>query len=113
LQLSTNRKGTPAVAWTLLLLALAAPAKAVEFTGVISMLEVWPSGNVAFTLAGAAPCNGQFILNASAPGTKNMYAALLAAKHAVKPVRIYHSSCGVAEGGAPNYALVGYLYVED
>lgn len=93
--------------------AVASLAFAASHTGQVTTLEVWTSGNVAFTLAGATPCNGQFILNVSSAGTKNQYAALLAAKQSGKPVRIYSGSCGPAEGYGGNYALVDYLYVED
>jgi hypothetical protein len=88
-------------------------ASAATYTGLVTMLEIWQSGNVAFILAGAAPCNGQFIINVSSPGTKNMYAALLAAKQAGKPIRVSQTICGAAEGYGGSYALVDYLYPED
>jgi hypothetical protein len=45
------------------------------------MVEVWNSGNVAFTpLPVAIACNGKFTLNAPSPGFENQYAALMAAK---------------------------------
>lgn len=101
------------VATCLTLFAIANVSHAATSIGFVNMLEVWPSGNIAFTISGAGPCNGQFILNASSPGTKNIYAALLAAKHAKTSVRVEHTSCGTAEGYGGNYAYVDYLYVLD
>ena len=58
-----------------------APAFAAQYTGNVSILEVWKNGNVAFSLTTSVPtCNGPFILNTSDPGTKDQYAAVLAAK---------------------------------
>jgi hypothetical protein len=83
-------------------------------TGNVLWLEVWSSGNVAFTLTGVtAPCNGQFLINASSPGIKNIYAALLAAKHAGTAVGVHQSICGPAEGYGGSYALVDYLYPKE
>lgn len=96
------------------ILSLAAPsAWAAQYTGSVNMLEAWPSGNIAFTLDVAGPCNGQFIINASAPGAKNLYAALLSAKISGKTVRVAQSACGPADGYGGNYAFVDYLYVNE
>jgi exo-beta-1,3-glucanase (GH17 family) len=96
------------------LAAMAAPvALAATYIGTIVSIEVWSLANVAFTLSVAGPCNGQYILNASSPGTKNMYAALLAAKHAGKAVRVYQSTCGPADNFGSSYAVVDYLYVDE
>jgi hypothetical protein len=94
-------------------LALGMEAHAASYTGAINWIEVWPNGNVAFSVAGAAPPCGlqQFVLNVSNPGTKNAYALLLTLKSQGKPVRVSSSSCGPAEGYNPNssYALVEYV----
>jgi hypothetical protein len=58
-------------------------ALATDYTGTVETLEVWVTGNIAFTLSApiSSSCQqAQFILNKSQDGTKNMYAALLAAK---------------------------------
>ncbi len=83
------------------------------YTGEVLMLEAWRTGNVAFTLdAPGVPCNGQFILNKSDPGSKGLYAMLLAAKAAGRTVRAYVDGCGAAEGhSGTNYAQVAYLYL--
>jgi hypothetical protein len=104
----------PVVAATLLLGSTPAAAQSpAYFTGEVSMLEGWQTGNVAFTLfASGVPCNGQFILNKSDPGAKNLYAMLLTAKASGKTVTVYFTTCGVAEGyGSTSYAQVGYLYL--
>jgi hypothetical protein len=84
------------------------------YTGEVLMLEAWRTGNVAFTLnASGIPCNGQFVLNKSDPGMKNLYAMLVAAKAADRTVRAYFDGCGPAEGyGSTSYAQVAYLYLE-
>jgi hypothetical protein len=88
------------------------PVYAADITGTVAMLEVWRNGNVAFTLsAPISECNQQFILNVSSPGTKNMYAALLAAKKTGAPVRVYTGGCGLAEQYGGSYNIVEYLYV--
>ena len=92
---------------------------AANYTGKVSLLEVWPNGNVAFSLTGVAgpglPCNGQVVVNKSVPGVKNMYAALLAAKHTGKQVTVVSSSCGPADDYSPSvlYNIVDYLDVLD
>lgn len=84
-----------------------------NYTGNIVWLEVWKSGNVAFTLtASGVPCSGQFILNKSDDGFKNQYAALIAAKLADRPVRVYAGACIAATGGGGNYIEVVYLYYD-
>lgn len=99
-----------------LLLLGAAPGSAQSpayYTGEITMLEAWRTGNVAFTLdVAGAPCNGQFILNRSDDGTKNLYAMLVAAKAADRTVKVYFIGCGPAEGvSGSNYAQLNYLYL--
>ena len=91
--------------------AIGMQAQAASYTGTIGWIEVWPNGNVAFVVTGAAPpcAPQQFILNASNPGTKNQYALLLTLKSQGKPVRVSSSVCGPAEGYGANYALVEYL----
>jgi hypothetical protein len=81
------------------------------YVGEITLLEVWRNGNVAFKLSGTGvPCNGQFILNKSESGTKNQYAALIAAKLADRTVTVYSDACGPAEDYGSNYAQVAYVY---
>ena len=90
--------GASAQAWT-------------NFTGNLVMLEVWSSGNIAFTLSVAnVPCNGQFIINASTAGAKNLYAALLLARAAGTTITVSNSVCGPADSYGGNYAIVDYLY---
>jgi hypothetical protein len=91
------------------------PAWGASYTGNISLLEIWPNGNVAFKLATSVPtCNQQFVLNASQPGTKNLYAALLAAKISGKQIQVVDvGTCGPAEGYGGSYNLVAYLYPQD
>jgi hypothetical protein len=95
-------------------LTFAPLANATSYSGTVSLLEVWPNGNIAFSLSGATlPCNGQAILNKSQDGTKNMYAALLAAKHTGKTVSIEVTGCGTADGYYPNvlYAIPLFFQV--
>jgi len=87
-----------------------------DVTGTVAMLEVWRSGNVAFTLtvsSGTPACNGQFILNFNDADTKNRYAAILAAKKTGSQVRVVSEGCGEAYGYGSSYNLVLYLYVLD
>jgi len=86
---------------------------AAYYTGEVTMLEAWRTGNVAFTLSVSdVPCNGQFILNKSDPGSRNLYAILVTAKASGRTVRAYFDGCGLAEGyGGTNYAQVAYLYL--
>jgi hypothetical protein len=92
-------------------------ALATDYTGTVDSLELWVNGNIAFTLSQpvAPGCTlNQFILNKSADGTRNMYAALLAAKKSGSSVRVTTNGCGVAEGyTASTYNLVTYLNVID
>jgi hypothetical protein len=86
------------------------------YTGHITSIEVWKTGNVAFSMyvhgTAGIPCNGQLILNKSDPGFKNQYAAVVAAKLADKPVRVYVGTCVAAEGYGASYAEVSYLYID-
>ena len=90
-------------------------ARAANISGTVDMLEVWTTGNVSFTLSTAVgSCNGQFILNVSNPGTKNIYAMLLAARHAGKQVRVYTSDvCIAADGLGGSYNQPLYVYAVD
>lgn len=108
-----HRASTSLKAFVLLAaLLMAAPSFSANYVGTIDWIEVWPNGNVAFKLKNTTlPCNPQqFILNASQPGTKNMYALLVALKAQVTTVTISSSTCGPAEGYGSNYALVDYMY---
>src|SRR5688500_14218807 len=98
---------------TMTLVASAMPAAAQtqsSYSGLITMLEGWRQGNVAFTLsAPGVPCNGQFILNKSDGGTNKNFAILVAAKAAGTPVRVYFGGCGPAEGTVgSDYVQVAY-----
>jgi hypothetical protein len=115
--ISKSKMGATVVA-ALMALAIVAPANAqsATYTGLVEWLEVWTNGNVAFRLAGVtATCTSHqtFVLNKSASGTTNQYAALLAAKHAGKPIRIHSSGCAPAENYGNSYVQVDYLYVQD
>ena len=81
------------------------------YVGNVTWIEVWKAGNVAFKLDVAnPPCNGQYGLNKSDPGFKNLYAALIAARFADRPITVYAPSCVPAEGYGGSYASVEYLY---
>jgi len=98
------------------LASLSSTAHAGIFTGTVNLLEVWPNGNVAFTINGATlPCNGQVIINQNVVGNKNLFASLLAAKHANKQVRIDTAACAPAQGYYPEvlYNHLNYLTVLD
>jgi len=56
---------------------------------------------------------GQFILNASEPGTRNQLAVLITAKASRKQVQVYIRSCGAAAGYGGDYAIPEYLYLLD
>jgi hypothetical protein len=101
--------------WLIALALASSPAFADQFTGTVSLLEVWKNGNVAFSLIpAAAGCNTQFILNFSANGTKNQYAALLAAKTKGAPVSVHTSgTCIVAENYGGSYHEPLYIYAMD
>jgi hypothetical protein len=90
----------------------AAQSQATNFTGSVNWIEVWPSGNVAFTLTGVTiPCaTQQFIINKSNEGSKNLYALLLTAKATGNTITVSQSTCGPAEGYGSSYALVDYMY---
>lgn len=100
------------VRWVFCVLTfLSCTVAAGDFTGTIGWMEVWRSGNVAFTLSPAIPsCNGQVILNLSDPGLKSMFATILAAKEAGHAVRIYTTDCGPAEGYGGSYNIPLYIY---
>jgi hypothetical protein len=82
--------------------------------GTVAMLEVWKSGNVAFTLSpSVSTCNGQFILNRSDPGTRNQLATLLTAKATGRTVRVHSSGCIAADDYGHSYNSVAYLYLQE
>lgn len=85
-------------------------------TGTVETMVVWRIGNVSFTLSTATTsCNGEFILNSTEPGFKNLYAALLAAKRTGTAVKVFSSTCVVAAnyGNSDSYNIVDYLYPQD
>jgi hypothetical protein len=89
----------------------AAPAQAANYIGPIDWIEVWPSGNVVFKLKNVtAPCNGQFLINNSMLGAKNLYAYLLTIKATGNTATVAHTTCGPADAYGGNYAVVDYLY---
>lgn len=95
----------------LCLLSTTTLVHAADFVGKISMVEVWRSGNVAFSLLPAiSSCNGQVILNASDPGFKNQFAAVLAAREAGRQVLIRTYSCGPADNYGGSYNIPEYIY---
>jgi len=97
-------------------IASAFPAVASTHTGTVSMLELWPNGNVVFTFNGTTlPCLSQAVVNQSSGGAKNIYAALLSAKLSSRTVQLSTSGCVPADGYNPSvlYAKVDYLYVND
>lgn len=106
-----NLKSVGLVTVALLSTLSAAPARAANYTGSILWIEVWPSGNVAFRLKDVtAPCNGQFLINNSMPGAKNLYAYLLTIKATANTATVAHTTCGPADGYGGSYAVVDYLY---
>jgi hypothetical protein len=89
-----------------------------SYSGKVSWLEVWTTGNISFRLEGVsntcAPANGHtFVINRSAVGAKNVYAAILAAKLTGVAVTAWSPGCGPAEtyGGQTLYVQVDYTYV--
>jgi hypothetical protein len=94
------------------------PSHAASFTGKIDMLEVWSSGNIAFTLqTSPGYCNNQFIVNKAVPGAKNFSAVLFAAKTLGRQIRIYSyvdtAGCVAAESYGGNYISPSYIYLLD
>jgi hypothetical protein len=100
-----------------LLMGNVAQAQSASYNATIEIIEVWKIGNVAFRLNGvSSTCgsNNWFVINKSAEGGKNMYAALLAAKLADRPIRVSSPGCGPADSyNTTPYVLVDYLYVAD
>ncbi|MDS4042933.1 MAG: hypothetical protein RKP20_17390 [Candidatus Competibacter sp.] len=90
-----------------------------NFTGKVNMLEVWSTGNVAFTLVPPVTgyCNNQFIINASFPGAKNLIATLITAKAQDREIQVasYVDSTGCipADGYGGDYIKPVYLYLRD
>jgi hypothetical protein len=79
------------MAFFVLSTAAISPAMAsVNFTGKIDWVEVWATGNIAFTMIPAisGTCNGQFIVNASMPGAKALIATVLSSKAQGKQIRV-------------------------
>ena len=101
----------------LLWLSMSMPAIAEQFTGYVSILEVWNNGNVAFSLITSpamSRCNNQFILNKDDAGTKNQLAVLLAAKRTNTPVSVYTDGpCITAANYGGNYNWPQFLYALD
>ncbi|MEO8018730.1 MAG: hypothetical protein ABI769_13020 [Pseudomonadota bacterium] len=110
--MTTSRKSFVArLTLTAVSLLLAVSAQAASYVGEINWIEVWPSGNIAFKLKDVtAPCNGQFLINASMAGAKNMYAYLLTIKATKDSATVAHTTCGPADGYGGSYAIVDYLY---
>jgi endo-beta-N-acetylglucosaminidase D len=116
-------RSIPARMRIILLFSLAslvpAAAHAVTFDGKIAWMEVWTTGNIAFSLTTGASgyCNSQFIVNYSWNGAKNMAALLLAAKAQDRPIRVYSSvdstGCIAAEGYGGTYIRPDYIYQID
>lgn len=100
------------VVFSCLALLAAAQSQATNYTGTVNWIEVWPSGNVAFTLSGVTPAcsTAQFIINKSNDGAKNLYALLLTAKASGNSIMVSQSVCGPAEGYGSSYAIFDYLY---
>jgi len=94
-----------------------AHAQSASYTGTIEIIEVWKIGNVAFRLNGVSATCGTsnwMVINKSAEGGKNMYAALLAAKLADRPIRVWSPGCGPADSyNTTPYVQVDYLYLAD
>ena len=92
------------------------PALAADYTGNVTMLEVWRTGEVAFTLeTSVGTCNSQFIINPSwGDAAKSLYAAVLAAKSKGSPIRVITGSCGAADAmPSSSYNVPIYLYALD
>jgi hypothetical protein len=108
----TKSKFRPRVVLLSLVLLCAAQSQAANHTGQINWIEIWPSGNVAFTMTGVTvPCTlQQFIINKSNDGAKNLYAMLLTAKAMGQSIMVSQSTCGNADGGGSGYAIVDYMY---
>jgi len=112
--MTENKRSIVRTLLAVLAAASSFPATASSHTGTVAMLELWPNGNVVFTLNGVTlPCLGQAVVNASASGAKNIYAALLSAKISARTVELNTSACVPADGYNPSvlYARVDYLYV--
>ena len=91
-------------------------AFAADYTGNVNMLEIWRTGEVAFTLATTVgTCNGQFIINPSwNDAAKSLYAAVLSAKTKGAPIRVITSACAPADAmPSSSYNVPVYLYVLD
>jgi len=97
----------------LIALSLTQQASAATFIGTIDWIEVWPSGNVAFTLDGVSePCPiPQFIINKTNDGAKNLIAALFMARASGISLTVTQSTCGAADGYGGQYAIIDYLYI--
>lgn len=105
----------PALCGLIASASLSPAAFSAEFVGKVSTLEIWSTGNAAFTLTTAAGyCNSQFIVNVSWPGAKNLIATLLAAKSQDRAVKVYSyvdsAGCVGAEGYGGNYIRPDYIY---
>ena len=94
-------------------LALAGQAQSASSIGNVGWVEVWPSGNLAFRIAGTtAPCTTQtFIINKTNEGAKNLIATVLMARASGIPLTVTNSVCGPADGYGGSYAIIDYLYI--
>jgi hypothetical protein len=98
------------------MLLVASSVRAETFVSTVAWIETWRNGNVAFGLTTTVgTCNSQFIVNASAPGAKNQYAALLAAKARGVAVHVVTSGCGAADNYNPaiSYNIPEYILVQE
>jgi len=96
-------------------MSLSMPALAAQFTGTVSILEVWNNGTVAFSLSPSVNrCNNQFIINVADGGLKNQLAVLLAAKRTGTLVSVYtDGACIEAVGYGGQYNWPQFLYAMD
>jgi hypothetical protein len=98
-------------------LSMSMPVLAEQFTGTVSILEVWNNGNVAFSLVtvpAMSRCNNQFIINKDDVGLKNQLAVLLAAKRTGTPVAVYtDGACIAAWNYGGNYNWPQFVYALD
>lgn len=96
--------------------SLVTPAYAyTSFNGKVDMLEIWATGNAAFTLTPPATglCNNQFIVNFSYPGARNLIATIITAKALNRPVTVSTYGCIAADGYGGSYIRVDYLYLRN
>jgi hypothetical protein len=96
-----------------LTLAYSTQGLAGSYVGRVINLEVWDTGNVAFSMNPAIPtCNGQVIINKSSAGAKALIAAVMSAKALNKPVRVNSTGCIPADGYGGSYNRSTYIYLD-